>query len=74
MVREGKLKLDDRGCVYDPNKSTQDLENMPAELHPMEEFFNDGYHSEIMVSLDCTDDLYASHMDHFSSEWPMCES
>ena len=49
MVNEGQLALDDRGCVYDPSKTDQDLEAVPPELHPMEEFFNDGYYSEVTV-------------------------
>ena len=50
MVRQGKLKLDDRGCVYDPNIKEQDLDVVPADLDPMEEYFNDGHHCELMVT------------------------
>ena len=50
MRKEGKLKLDKRGCLYDPQNENQDLDHTLPDLHAMDEYFNDGYYSDIVVS------------------------
>lgn len=51
MYKEGKLLRDSDGALYNPPEGgSTEVPPQPPEILPMDEFFNDGYYSDITVS------------------------
>ena len=45
MVKEGKLQLDDRGCLIHKQAESMEIYLKPQDPElPMSEYFNDGYY------------------------------
>ncbi|KAK3083386.1 hypothetical protein FSP39_021362 [Pinctada imbricata] len=48
LVRNGKLELDDAGCLMLPEKTEEKEDSNLIEQLPMDEYFNDGFHSDVI--------------------------